>query len=86
MRWCGILVGFCSDQGGAKNPPKGISVKHLVLASYAQSGVGAGWGDAEASYDLRATVTAYDPVPFVMETRPCALLRGTTRDKTCKAV
>lgn len=43
-------------------------------------------GDAEASYDLRATVTAYDPVPFVMETRPCALLRGTTRDKTCKAV
>ena len=41
-------------------------------------------GDARASYGLRATVMAYDPVPFAVETRTCALLRGTTRDKTCK--
>lgn len=33
---------FIYDEGGAKNPLKGIPVKLLVLASYAQFGVSAG--------------------------------------------
>lgn len=37
-----ILVGYINSQGGPKNSPKGISMKFLVLAFDAQSGVCAG--------------------------------------------
>ena len=41
-RWCSILVSRVPSEDGAKNPLKGISMKFLVLAADAQSGVGAG--------------------------------------------
>ena len=41
-RWCSILVRAVNSEDGAKNPLKGISMKLLVFASYAQLGVGAG--------------------------------------------
>jgi hypothetical protein len=40
--WRSILVRSAVYQEGAKNPLKGISLKPLVPASYAQFGVGAG--------------------------------------------
>ena len=40
--WRSILVRSAVYQEGSKNPLKGISLKPLVLASYAQFGVGAG--------------------------------------------
>jgi len=40
--WCSILVRAACSQGGPKNPLKGTSMKFLVLAFDAQSGVGAG--------------------------------------------
>jgi hypothetical protein len=40
--WCSILVGEIASEGGAKNPPKGTSMKLLVLALNAQFGVDAG--------------------------------------------
>lgn len=40
--WCSILVSAARSQDGPKNPLKGISMKFLVLAFDAQSGVGAG--------------------------------------------
>ena len=43
MKWHIILVNFIYYEGGAKNPLKSISMKLLVLASYAQFGVSAGW-------------------------------------------
>ena len=42
IRWCSILVSEAHPEDGAKNPSKGISMKFLVLAADAQSGVGAG--------------------------------------------
>ena len=45
------------QEDGAKNPLKSITVKHLVLASYAQFGVGAGW------QEIWAIVMAYDHDP-----------------------
>ena len=42
MKWRIILVNFIYYEGGAKNPSKGTSMKLLVLAADAQSGVGAG--------------------------------------------
>ena len=41
-RWCSILVSRVLSEDGAKNPLKGISMKFLVLAADAQSGVDAG--------------------------------------------
>ena len=41
-RWCSILVSRVPSEDGAKNPLKGISMKFLVLAADAQSGVDAG--------------------------------------------
>ena len=41
-RWCSILVSRVPSEDGAKNPLKGISMKFLVPAADAQSGVGAG--------------------------------------------
>lgn len=41
-QWRSILVGFTGFEEGPKNPLKGTSVKPLVSASYAQSGVDAG--------------------------------------------
>jgi len=41
-RWCSILVSKVLSEDGAKNPLKGISMKFLVLAADAQSGVDAG--------------------------------------------
>ena len=38
-----ILVRSAASEEGPKNPLKGIAVKPLVPASYAQFGVGAGW-------------------------------------------
>ena len=38
----GILVSHFIPQGGPKNSPKGISMKFLVFASYAQFGADAG--------------------------------------------
>ena len=38
-----ILVGSAVSEEGPKNPLKGITVKPLVPASYAQFGVGAEW-------------------------------------------
>jgi len=40
--WRSILVRAAIPEGGAKNPSKGTSMKFLVLAADAQSGVGAG--------------------------------------------
>lgn len=62
MKWRIILVNFIYYEGGAKNPLKSISVKLLVLASYAQFGVGAG------RLECWATVMAYDHDPAFMET------------------
>jgi len=42
VRWCSILVSRVPSEDGAKNPLKGISMKFLVPAADAQSGVGAG--------------------------------------------
>jgi len=42
LKWHIILVGLTYYEGGAKNPSKSISMKLLVFASYAQSGVDAG--------------------------------------------
>lgn len=42
VEWRSILVGHSLSEGGAKNPSKGTSMKFLVLAADAQSGVGAG--------------------------------------------
>jgi len=42
-QWRSILVRSAVSQEGPKNPLKGTTVKPLVLASYAQFGVGAGW-------------------------------------------
>ena len=39
---CSILVGVAIFQEGPKNPLKGISMKSLVLAFFAQIRVGAG--------------------------------------------
>jgi len=39
MLWYSILVNLFNFEGGAKNPPKGISMKFLVLACDAQSWV-----------------------------------------------
>jgi len=41
-RWHIILVNRVYYEGGPKNPLKSISMKLLVFASYAQSGVDAG--------------------------------------------
>ena len=40
--WRSILVSAYISQDGPKNPLKGISMKSLVFASYAQFGVDAG--------------------------------------------
>ena len=40
---CSILVRSAVSEEGPKNPLKGITVKPLVPASYAQFGVGAEW-------------------------------------------
>ena len=42
LKWHIILVNLIYYEDGAKNPLKGISMKRLVLASYAQFGVSAG--------------------------------------------
>ena len=42
MRRCSILVETTGFQVGPKNPMKGISMKYLVPAFYAQFRVGAG--------------------------------------------
>ncbi len=42
LEWCSILVRASNSEGGAKNPSKGTSMKFLVLACDAQSGVEAG--------------------------------------------
>jgi len=39
-----------SSEGGAKNPPKGTSMKFLVLASNAQLGAGTGSKEDGAIY------------------------------------
>ncbi|MDP4153568.1 MAG: hypothetical protein Q8865_09065 [Bacillota bacterium] len=41
MRWCSILVRAFNAEDGPKNSSKGTSMKLVVLASYAQYGVGA---------------------------------------------
>jgi hypothetical protein len=41
-RWCSILVSENIPEDGPKNPLKGTSMKFLVPATEAQSGVGAG--------------------------------------------
>ena len=40
---CSILVRSAVSEEGPKNPLKGITVKPLVPAAYAQFGVGAEW-------------------------------------------
>ena len=42
-RRCSILVRSAASEEGPKNPLKGIAVKPLVPAAYAQFGVGAEW-------------------------------------------
>ena len=42
FKWRSILVSTTISEGGAKNPLKGTSMKFLVSAADAQSGVGAG--------------------------------------------
>ena len=42
LQWRSILVGLTGFGEGPKNPLKGTSVKPVVSASYAQSGVDAG--------------------------------------------
>ena len=41
IKWRSILVNAAGSQEGPKNPLKGITVKPMVPASYAQFGVGA---------------------------------------------
>jgi len=48
LRWCSILVSAEFFEGGPKNPSKGISMKFLVVAADAQSGVVAGSKEAWA--------------------------------------
>ncbi len=62
MKWRIILVNFIYYEGGAKNPLKSISVKPLVLASYAQFGVSAG------GKGYWAPVMAYSSDPISVET------------------
>ncbi len=40
--WCSILVSNRRTEGGPKRPPTSISMKFLVPAFVAQTGVGAG--------------------------------------------
>ena len=62
LKWHIILVNLTYYEGGAKNPSKSISMKLVVLASYAQFGVSAGRND------YWALVMAYDPDPIIRET------------------
>ena len=50
-RWRSILVGAVIPEGGPKNPPRAHSMKPLVLAADAQSGVGAGGKGFRAIYN-----------------------------------
>ena len=60
-----ILVRTAVLEEGPKNPLKGTTVKPLVLASYAQFGVGAGGRRA------KRTPAAVGRSPMAWGTRPC---------------
>jgi hypothetical protein len=51
IKWRSILVRPVDLEDGPKKPLKGISMKLLVLASYAQFGVGAGRKVLRAAYN-----------------------------------
>ena len=61
-----ILVRSAVSEEGPKNPLKGTTVKPLVLASYAQFGVGA--GGRRGFFPLPAAVGRS---PMAWRTRPC---------------
>ena len=67
QQWRSILVGPTGIGEGPKNPLKGISMKPVVSASYAQSGV-----DAGGRHFLPA---ADGPVPMAWEARTRPLRR-----------
>jgi len=68
-----ILVRAAGSQKGPKNPLKGISVKPLVPALDAQSGVGAGGNGAFASLRLQGAFQWHGKsVPVAVETCFCA--------------
>ena len=67
QQWRSILVGPAGIGEGPKNPLKGISMKPVVSASYAQSGV-----DAGGRHFLPA---ADGPVPMAWEARTRPLWR-----------
>ena len=67
QQWRSILVGPTGIGEGPKNPLKGISMKPVVSASYAQSGV-----DAGGRHFLPA---ADGPVPMAWEARTRPLWR-----------
>ena len=56
---CSILVRAANFEGGAKNPSKGTSMKFLVLAFDAQSGVYAGSKDLGAIHKGMWALTLY---------------------------
>lgn len=59
LEGCSILVRAANSEGGAKNPSKGTSMKFLVLACDAQSGVGAGSKDQGAIHNGMWAMTLY---------------------------
>ena len=65
-RRCSILVRSAASEEGPKNPLKGIAVKPLVPASYAQFGVGAGWKARDSP-----ALAAVGRSPMAWGGRPC---------------
>ena len=65
-RRCSILVRSAASEEGPKNPLKGIAVKPLVPASYAQFGVGAGWKARDSP-----ALAAVGRSPMAWGSRPC---------------
>ena len=61
-----ILVRSAASEEGPKNPSKGIAVKPLVPASYAQFGVGAGWKARDSP-----ALAAVGRSPMAWGSRPC---------------
>ena len=60
-RRCSILVRSAGSEEGPKNPLKGITVKPLVPAAYAQFGVGAEW---EARFFLALADVGRSPMAW----------------------
>ena len=71
LQWRSILVGLTGFGEGPKNPLKGTSVKPVVSASYAQSGVDA--GGRHYACGFRAVFNGIEILdPAAVETGYCA--------------